>query len=150
MFLDFKMAGFSRIFCIGGTGGFQGADGINPINLQILVGDGNRQWLESHYFGENFGPLGNIRKIIPEGPNHPNSLIDACIAFFPSVFNKCPSIQEVREELKNVNYLDFDLEKDKIPKKWNELRQEALPHFEKLNIFKADLIELNVNEKHLV
>ena len=62
----------------------------------------------------------------------------------------CSSILEVDEELKNVDYLDFSLEKDKIPKMWHELRQEALPFFEKLNIFKADLVELKVNEKHLV
>ena len=144
------MAGFSRIFCIGGLGGFQGADGINPISLQIWVGDGNRQWLEPHYFDKNIAPIGNIQKIIPEGPDHPNSLIDACIAFSPNYFNTCSSILEVDEELKNVDYLDFSSEKDKIPKIWHELRQEALPFFEKLNIFKADLVELKVNEKYLV
>ncbi len=144
------MAGFSRIYCIGSLGGFEGSDGINKITLQILVGEGNRQWLEPHYFDKNLAPLGNIQVIIPEGPNHSNSLIDACIAFFPSCFNMCPSIQEVNEELKDVKTLDFSSGKDKIPEKWEQLRQEALPHFEKLNIFKADLFELGTNEKHLV
>lgn len=144
------MAGFSRIYCIGSLGGFEGADGLNKISLQIFVGDGNRQWLEPHYLDENLAPIGNIQKIIPEGPNHPNSLIDACIAFSPSNFNMCPSIPQVNEELMNVDFLDFDAGKEKIPKLWEQLRKEALPHFEKLNIFKADLIGLNTNEKHLV
>ena len=43
------MAGYSRIYCIGGLGGFGGADGINPILLQIWVGDASRQWFEAHY-----------------------------------------------------------------------------------------------------
>lgn len=44
------MAGFSKIYCVGGLGGFQGADGVNPILFQILVGDASRQWLQVHYF----------------------------------------------------------------------------------------------------
>jgi hypothetical protein len=43
------MAGYSSIFCLGGVGGFQGCDGINPINLQIFVGNSDRMWLESQY-----------------------------------------------------------------------------------------------------
>ena len=37
------MSGYSKIYCIGGEGGFLGSDGMNPIDFQILVGDGNRQ-----------------------------------------------------------------------------------------------------------
>lgn len=44
------MAGYSKIYCIGGEGGFLGADGMNPIDFQILVGDADRQWLEVRYF----------------------------------------------------------------------------------------------------
>ena len=44
------MAGYSKIYCIGGEGGFIGVDGINPIDIQILVSDVHRQWLEVHYF----------------------------------------------------------------------------------------------------
>lgn len=29
------MAGYSKIFCIGGEGGYLGSDGINPILFQI-------------------------------------------------------------------------------------------------------------------
>jgi len=144
------MAGFSRLYCIGGLGGFEGADGINPIYLQILVGDSDRQWLEPHYFDDTLKPIGNIRVIIPEGPNHPNSLIDACLAFAPKYFQECSSLEEVKNSLKDFKSLDFDLEKEKIPQSWYNLRKEALPTFEKLNIFKADLVELGNDEKHLI
>ena len=48
------MAGYSKIYCIGGEGGFLGSDGMNPIDFQILVGDGNRQWLEARYFNRTY------------------------------------------------------------------------------------------------
>jgi hypothetical protein len=54
------MAGYSRIYCIGGLGGFAGADGINPMLVQIWVGDADRQWLEAHYFDPGLEPLGCI------------------------------------------------------------------------------------------
>ena len=55
------MAGISRIYCIGGSGGFMGSDGVSPIYAQIWQGDGNRQWFEARYFEEGFGPMGKVR-----------------------------------------------------------------------------------------
>ena len=37
------MSGYSRFYVFGGQGGYLGADGVNPIALMILIGDGNRQ-----------------------------------------------------------------------------------------------------------
>ncbi|MDP2778376.1 MAG: hypothetical protein Q8O48_12110, partial [Anaerolineales bacterium] len=71
------MAGYSKLYCVGGLGGYLGADGINPILLQILVGDADRQWLEPRYFDKRIKPLGGIRVIVPEAHNHPHSLLDA-------------------------------------------------------------------------
>ena len=51
------MAGFSKIYLVGREGGFQGADGINEVALQIWVGDASRQWLEPHYFEAEARPL---------------------------------------------------------------------------------------------
>ena len=50
------MAGYSKIYCVGGEGGFLGADGMNPIDFQILIGDGDRQWLEVRYFNRDIKP----------------------------------------------------------------------------------------------
>ena len=44
------MAGFFRLYVVGGLGGFMGADGVNPIEFMILAGHSSRQWLEPHYF----------------------------------------------------------------------------------------------------
>ena len=142
------MAGLRKLFCIGGKGGFMGADGINPISLQILVGQSDRFWLEPRYFDDTLKPIGKIQVIIPNQNDHTNSLIDACIAFSPEYFKKCPSLEKVKQGLDNFKRLDFDLHEEKIPESWNQLRKEAVPIFEKLNIFQADLVELDVDKKY--
>ena len=73
------MAGYSTIYCIGGEGGFQGADGMNPIHFQILQGEGNRRWLEPHYFDNTITPIGKIKKIIPESSELKDAIIDASV-----------------------------------------------------------------------
>jgi hypothetical protein len=65
------MGGFSKLFVVGEPGGFQGADGVNPIHFIILIGNSDRQWLEVKYFDPMTVPSGNIRTIIPERPNDP-------------------------------------------------------------------------------
>ena len=137
------MAGYSKIFLIGELGGFEGVDGINSISLEILVGEGNRQWLEVVYFDKNIKSIGHINKIIPEEPNNENMLLDACIAFFPDYFKDCSNIKNIKDKLSNFSILDFDLEKDQIPKEWFLLREEARSYFEKLNIFAAEILPYN-------
>ena len=51
------MAGFSKIYCLGELGGFQGADGINSIGCQFWVGNSDRKWWEAHYFDDTLSPL---------------------------------------------------------------------------------------------
>ena len=141
------MAGYSRIYCIGGLGGFQGADGINPIKLQIWVGDSDRQWLEPHYVDTNIRPLGAVKCLIPEGPDHPHALIDACIAFYPKCFRECATLPVVESLLRDVERLDFDLGEDDIPKEWQQLRREAWPLFRKLDIFEGRLLPVKIMEE---
>ncbi len=100
------MAGYSRFYVVGGLGGFQGADGVNPITFQILVRDQPGQRLEAHYFDSSIRPLGKIRTIVPAGPDTPEALIDACIVFYPGHFKACPSLAKVREKLKNAKGLE--------------------------------------------
>jgi hypothetical protein len=133
------MAGFSKIFVIGEPGGFQGADGVNPIYFIILVGNADRQWLEVKYFDPTMVPIGRIRRIIPEGPDDPASLLDACLAFGPARFRSCPSFTEVEAALRDAEDLDFHLGKSRIPSAWTRLRQEARPIYERFNIWEANL-----------
>ncbi len=136
------MAGFSRIYCLGGQGGYQGADGLNPLTGQILVGEGNRQWLEPRYCDQPAEPLGKIRTIVPQGPDDPNMLLDACIAFFPNLFTSCPSLAKLRRQCAELHSLDFDYAKD-IPVDWHRVREEAKPVFKTLVIYEAHLQPVN-------
>ena len=138
------MAGYAGIYCIGAQGGFHGADGINSIVLQILVGGGSRTWLEVHYFDRAVRPIGNIRTIIPDGPDNPDALLDACLAYFPLHFAECPSLERVSNELADATHLDFDLGTRMIPMEWNRLREEARPLLPLLNIYFAALEPVRV------
>ena len=134
------MSGYSKIYCIGEEGGFMGSDGINQIYLQILVGDGDRQWLEPHYFDRRLRPIGQITIIVPAGPYHPNALIDACLAFYPKYFEACPSLESVSESLQNETRIDFHF--DGAPVGWEQLREEARSAFRDLTIYEAELTEV--------
>jgi hypothetical protein len=136
------MAGFSKIVVVGDLGGFQGADGVNPIHFIILVGNADRQWLEVKYFDPTIVPIGKVRTIIPEGPDDPASLLDACLAFGPASFRSCPSLAEVEAALRDIEVLDFGQGKSMIPSAWTRLRQEARPFFEKFNIWEANLEQI--------
>ncbi len=137
------MAGYDRLYCVGKPGGYAGADGINPIYFQILVGNGSRMWLESHYVAP-LAPIGNINVIIPESPDSPDALIDACVAFAPRLFRNAPSMKETRQLLTGFTKLDFDLGRDKIPDIWERLREEARPDFEKLHIYRGLLEKVDL------
>lgn len=134
------MAGFYKIYCIGHEGGVMGADGVNPIYLQILVGTSSQEWLEPHYFDPSLKPLGQIKSLIPAGPDSPHALIDACLAFFPDYFERCPSMAQVRKESKDLSHLDFHLGAEKIPPSWQQLRSEAQSLFQELGVWEAMLV----------
>lgn len=119
-----------------------GADGVNPIEFFVLVGDADRQWLEPHYFDRSIKPIGKLRVIVPAGPDQPDSLLDACIAFCPRHFSECPSLAEVESALRDAERLDFDARSQEIPEAWASLREEARPLFAAMNIWRADLVPI--------
>ncbi|MFM7149510.1 MAG: hypothetical protein ACKO23_06675 [Gemmataceae bacterium] len=108
------MAGYSKLWVVGREGGFQGTDGVTDVLLQIWVGDGNRQWLEPHYFRAPARGIANVKRIVPAGPDDPNALIDACIAFYPGFFRTCPSMAEAELVLHDTELLDFDMGRSKV------------------------------------
>ena len=119
-----------------------GADGVNPIQFLILVGDADRQWLEARYFDPSIQPLGNLKFLVPAGPNHPDALLDACLAFYPEHFAKCRSMAKVKAALGETERLDFHLDPKGIPPDWAKLRKEARKRFAELNLWTADLVPL--------
>jgi hypothetical protein len=136
------MAGYGTIYIVGDGGGFKGSDGVNPIYFQILVGHGNRMWLEAHYFDPSIKPIGKLRIIIPKGPDisEEDLLLDAVLAFGPSYFaDRCPSLTKVAEKLKDAERLDFNIAPEEVPAEWYALREEARPLLREMSIWRADL-----------
>ena len=136
------MAGYSRIYVVGGLGGFMGADGVNPIEFLVLVGDADRQWLEPHYFDRSIQPIGRLRTIVPIRPDHPDSLLDACIAFCPRLFRSCSSLAVVESALREAERLDFHAHPEDVPTSWASLREEARPLLASMNVWRADLVPI--------
>lgn len=119
-----------------------GADGVNPIEFLVLVGDADRQWLEPHYFDRSIKPIGKLRVIVPAGPDQPDSLLDACIAFCPRHFSECSSLGDVALALRDAERLDFHAHPQDIPAAWARLRDEARPLLAAMNIWRADLVPI--------
>jgi hypothetical protein len=133
------MSGISTIYCIGSGGGFMGGDGPNPILAQIWLGEGCRMWYEARYFEKGFGPLGQLKTLIPPEPDGPDNLLDACLAFFPKAFETCPSLATVLEQLGDMERLDFDAAPEDIPAAWTNFREESRSEFAKLPLWEAEM-----------
>ena len=97
----------------------------HTILMVIFRGDGGRIWYEPHYLDKSIKPIGGIAVTVPNGPEDPNQLLDALIAFAPKFFENCPSLKVVKNKLADKKRLDFDLGKDDIPESWDELRKES-------------------------
>jgi hypothetical protein len=130
------------MYVVGGQSGYMGADGVNPVEFLVLVGDADRQWLEPKHFDLSINPIGRLKAIVPAAPNQPDSVLDACIAFCPRLFGKCPSLSHVELALQNAQRLDFDSRPEQIPAAWASLREEARPIFADIGIWRADLVPI--------
>lgn len=133
------MAGFSKIYVIGREAGFLGADGVTDVQLQIWVGDGDRQWLEPRWFAAPPKAIAKVARIVPAGPDDPEALLDAAIAFLPDHFRSCQSFTEAELVLADTDCLDFDIGTTNVPVIWPKLREEARPLFKQLCVMQAKL-----------
>ena len=115
-------------------------DRNNDNVLQILVGGNFRQWLRPVYFRDSdIRPISSIKTIVPDGPNNKNMLIDACIAFAPTFFKDCHSLDNVQNLInKSSSLLDFNSKDGGVPKEWVKLREQAKETFDKLKIYEFE------------
>ena len=84
--------------------------------------------------------MGRVKTMVPLGPDMDDNILDACIVFFPDAFKECPSFTEVEKQLKEVDHLDFHLNKG-IPKGWDKLREEARETFKNLGVWTGGELE---------
>jgi len=134
-------AEYVKILLVGKKAGTEKTSGINSIDVAILIGEGNREWLEAMRAASKrpVKPVWKIDVIIPDPVNYSNCIIDACMAFAPHLFKECPELDNVAKQIGNASRIDFT-EEDQIPKSWNKLREQARPIFEKMSIFEAGSI----------
>lgn len=76
--------------------------------------------------------------VIPKGPEDPDMLLDAALAFYPEAFRKVPGYEHMYQSLAEHARLDFDLGKG-IPAEWAAVRELARPVFKDLTIYEADI-----------
>jgi hypothetical protein len=130
------MAGFSKAYVLGP----RNYDGVNPIELMLLVGDADRQWFEPLYVAAGLHSLGALKTLIPAGPDDPDALLDACLAFHPSAFAACPSLAQVEAALGRETRLAIGHAPPAVAAPWKTLREEARPIFAKLSISEARFV----------
>lgn len=115
------MAGFYKLYVVGAEGGFMGADGINQIDYILAVGTSDRMWFEVRDYRPH-DQASTVRVTVPAGPNDPDALLDAVLAFDLDRFADCPSFADVRDQLQGVERLDFDRGLN-IPPAWATARR---------------------------
>jgi hypothetical protein len=76
--------------------------------------------------------------VIPKGPEDPDMLLDAALAFYPGAFRKVPGYDRMYQSLDEHSRLDFDLGEG-IPAEWAAVRELARPVFKNLTIYEADI-----------
>ena len=136
------MAGFHKIYMIGGQGGFLGSDGINPIGFQILVGNADREWLEVKYFDEHFQSIAGITHMVPLRPINDENIINGIIMFGPQLFMQdCDLLKDAFKHFKDLGKKKIDMGIDQ-PDFWNELVDQAQSKFQNINLYSADIKDL--------
>lgn len=111
---------------------------IERPDVAILVGQGNRPWLEARGLNGTPRPIGRITRIVPRSTDYDAALLDALIALWPDHFRSCPALATVEGKLRNAEMLDFDLGADGIPSEWEALREEARPLYDALTILRVE------------
>lgn len=111
---------------------------IRRPSVAILVGHGNRPWMEVRGSNGPPRPIGGITRIVPRSTDYDAALIDALIALWPDHFRSCPSLGVFEGKLRKVEMLEFDLGVDEIPTEWEALREEARPRYNALAILRVE------------
>ena len=136
------MAGFIKIYMVGGSGGFLGSDGINPIALQVLIGTSSREWLEPNYFDKNFSSLSGITHMVPKSPTNDENIIDGLIIFAPQLFEEsCDLLKDAQMHFDKLDKKRIDMSKDQ-PTFWDDLVSQAKPKFKNLKLYRANIEDL--------
>ena len=133
---------YDKILLVGKKSGPGQKCGINSIDVAILIGANGRDFFEAMRpaYKNMSKRIWRIDSIIPDPTNYSDSIIDACIAFAPHLFEECSELQNVAREIGSSRRIDFTEEEEfnKIPKSWSKLREQAKPIFDKISIWEIE------------
>ena len=112
----------------------------NDLSTKFLIlrQEGNRTSMQVFYIDKKVKPISKISVVVVMSPDDSYLLMDSVIAFYPEYFRNCASLTKVKDQLKNITFLDLQLNK---PDGWERLREEAFPYFKKLRINTATFDE---------
>ena len=139
------MAGFNQIIIVGMPGGFQGTDGVNRIDLLMLIGNSGRQWIEllENRFSNN--PISNVKRIVPSAPDQKNSILDAIVLFCPELFSENILYTDFVNQLNDIEFIDFEADKN-VPKDWETYRSSFIPIVKELDIYCGNFERVNFDD----
>ena len=106
------------------------------INADLVIGvwEGSRKVCIPIYIAPGVQQLGNIRSLVPGGPQEPESTLDTLLAYYPQAFDACPTMATVRRLTLSVSKLDLNIGDSKLHREyWPQLRTEAMPIFRELS-----------------
>ena len=140
------MSGIVAYYYVGQGGGFLGSDGLAGKDLEIRVGVADREWLEASYTTYNYKPLSmSLKSFVPFGPGHKDTLRIAMILFASNLFESCPSFNLVKQEMDQIEYIDFSYGRN-VPPHFMDLLEESrsVDIKDKATVYFANLREVEI------
>jgi len=93
-----------------------------PAPLAVVRTDDAGRWTFQPLYAAGAGaPLGRLQRLTTTA-QHPDALLDACLAFFPDVFAGCAALALVRQVVGEAEELDLS---GRLPVGWVALRGEG-------------------------
>lgn len=90
--------------------------------LAVVRTDDAGTWTFQPMYAASAGaPLGQVHTVTTAA-QHPDALLDACLAFYPAVFANCASLALVRQVVGEATELDLS---ERLPVGWQALRAEG-------------------------
>ena len=119
------MAGIVAYYYVGGAGGFNGGDGLNGLCFDLEVWAGDREALSVNYHSYDLKPISlSLKTFVPKGPNDEDKARRAMILFASNLFEECPSFEKVKNEMGQIDYIDFSSGIN-VPAHFNDLLEES-------------------------
>ncbi|WP_298672748.1 hypothetical protein [uncultured Megasphaera sp.] len=126
------MAGFDKAFMFGHAT----YDGVQGITMELWRGISSRMWFEPATGFKK--KCIKVRSMVPSGPDDPDMVLDAAMAFCPWAFASVPEYQSMYNRMETELLLDFNLHRG-IPEEWARVRELVRPIFNKMTIYHADI-----------